>query len=298
MKLKIIAGIASLALIVAIGIRWNDAKANDCADDVVFMAGARPDPMTGMLILSNLRSTAESCTKTTDSEESNKNVGETNTFMAGVTPNNEQLPNSDKSIGIENGTVIAYDTNMSYEKEAKASNELVNEKNIDENFPETFYKSESAAPEFASQNQAPKPVVTPTEVKNTVPMQNKTAQNQRNVQVIKPAPAKSNQVMVERPSTALSNALNLDKLSMAVAMHETHNCQDKTGSALLNNCHGFKKKGQFMKFNSPSESHAYFKQLWAKSYKRFPDLYLAKIYSGNDRAETWLKNVTYYYYNL
>lgn len=90
---------------------------------------------------------------------------------------------------------------------------------------------------------------------------------------------------------------DLDKLSWAVAMHETHNCADKVkgGAALYNNCHGFRKKGKFMRFNSPEESHAYFKKLWAKSYKSFPDLRLARIYSGNDNPTNWLKNVNYYY---
>ncbi len=93
--------------------------------------------------------------------------------------------------------------------------------------------------------------------------------------------------------------VDLDKLSMAVAMTETHNCQDDRGSALYNNCHGFRKNGKFMHFNTTAESHAYFKQLWAKSYGGgFPTYRLAQIYSGNDHPTTWLKNVKYYYNSL
>lgn len=48
-------------------------------------------------------------------------------------------------------------------------------------------------------------------------------------------------------------------------------------------------------FKSPEESHRRFKQIWSKSYKTFPDIAAARKYTGNDNAETWLKNVKYYY---
>ncbi len=101
-------------------------------------------------------------------------------------------------------------------------------------------------------------------------------------------------------TTTKTLSYDLDKLSMAVAMTETHNCRDKVpgGSALYNNCHGFRKNGKFMRFNTIEESHAYFKQLWARSYKSYPNLRLAKIYSGNDNPTNWLKNVNYYYNTL
>lgn len=115
---------------------------------------------------------------------------------------------------------------------------------------------------------------------------------------IKPAATAKTTAAAKPSAKPKTIAVDLDKLSMAVAMTETHNCRDTKGAALVNNCHGFKKNGKFIKFSSPAESHAYFKQLWAKSYKIFPTYRLAQIYSGNDRPNTWLKNVTYYYYNL
>ncbi len=137
-------------------------------------------------------------------------------------------------------------------------------------------QTHAPAPSSAPAQPAPKPATTPPAVPAKTPA--------------KPAtPAKK---------TTKTVSLDLDKLSMAVAMTETHNCQDKVGSALYNNCHGFKKNGQFLHFNSIQASHDYFKQLWAKSYKIFPTYRLAQIYSGNDHPDTWLKNVTYYYNNL
>ncbi len=106
---------------------------------------------------------------------------------------------------------------------------------------------------------------------------------------VKPAPAKT-----ATPAKPLS--VDLDKLSMAVAMTETHNCADTRGSALFNNCFGIKKNGQFMHFQTPQQSHDYFKQLWVNGYGgTFPSYRAAQIYSGNDHPTTWLKNVTYYY---
>lgn len=120
----------------------------------------------------------------------------------------------------------------------------------------------------------------------------------------KPAPSTAPAPKAPKKSTSTSKSsktisVDLDKLSMAVAMTETHNCQDDVGSALYNNCHGFRKNGKFMHFSTPAQSHAYFKQLWANSYGGvFPTYRLAQIYSGNDRPTSWLKNVTYYYNNL
>lgn len=118
----------------------------------------------------------------------------------------------------------------------------------------------------------------------------------------KATPAKTTvKTTTQKQSTAKVKpvTVNLDKLSLAVAMQETHNCKDTRGSALLNNCHGFRKNGKFMSFSTQAESHAYFKQLWARSYGGgFPTYRLAQIYSGNDRPDNWLKNVTYYYNKL
>lgn len=48
-------------------------------------------------------------------------------------------------------------------------------------------------------------------------------------------------------------------------------------------------------FKTKAESYAAFKKLWAKSYKTFPTYALAVRYSGNDRASSWLRNVTKFY---
>lgn len=102
-----------------------------------------------------------------------------------------------------------------------------------------------------------------------------------------------------QPANPKTSKVDLDKLSVAVAMTETHNCQDSRGSARLNNCHGFKRNGKFMAFTTTDQSHDYFKNLWARSYGGiFPTIRLAQIYSGNDRPTSWLKNVRYYYNKL
>jgi hypothetical protein len=82
-------------------------------------------------------------------------------------------------------------------------------------------------------------------------------------------------------------------------MTETHDCQDTRGSALLNNCFGIKKNGHFMSFDTPEQSHDYFKQLWVKGYGgTFPTYRMAQVYSGSTDPTNWLKNVTYYYRHL
>jgi len=48
-------------------------------------------------------------------------------------------------------------------------------------------------------------------------------------------------------------------------------------------------------FKTQEEGFEAFKLIWAKSYKRFPDISLAKKWTGDDNASTWLKNVTLYY---
>lgn len=93
-------------------------------------------------------------------------------------------------------------------------------------------------------------------------------------------------------------SLDLDKLSKAVAVAETGGCKDGTAKK-RNNCHGIMCWPQGKRtpcyFKSQAESHKRFKEIWAKSYKRFPDYNLAKKYTGNDHTETWLRNVTIAY---
>lgn len=43
-------------------------------------------------------------------------------------------------------------------------------------------------------------------------------------------------------------------------------------------------------------SYNHFKEIWSKHYKRFPDHYMAKKWTGNDNPERWLKIVKSVYY--
>ena len=58
---------------------------------------------------------------------------------------------------------------------------------------------------------------------------------------------------------------SLDAVSYAVARQETSGCTTGVGKS-QNNCHGFRKKGVYLTFANPAESHAYFKRLWSNSY--------------------------------
>lgn len=88
--------------------------------------------------------------------------------------------------------------------------------------------------------------------------------------------------------------LDLNKLAYAVSMQESKGC-DSYIARMYNNCFGIRRGGKWQAYVRQEDSFADFKQLWAKYYKRFPDLALARKYSGDDRAEAWLKNVTYFY---
>lgn len=104
-----------------------------------------------------------------------------------------------------------------------------------------------------------------------------------------------------RKEVGKKNELDLDKLAKAVGNHESHNCKDRNNFTKVNNCHGIKIGGKVTAFKTQTESYEMFKKIWAKPtgyYKgQFPNLALARLYSGNDAAGNWLKNVTSYYYS-
>ena len=78
-------------------------------------------------------------------------------------------------------------------------------------------------------------------------------------------------------------------------MHETCDCT--CGTANINNCFGIKENGKFVKFATKKQSYNSFKWNWKKHYNSmFPTYKLAKKWSGNDRAISWLRNVTLFYY--
>jgi len=92
---------------------------------------------------------------------------------------------------------------------------------------------------------------------------------------------------------------DIDKLAQCVAVAETSGCTK--GMALTKrNCHGlmaFPKTGRTGRtFNSTEESFVAFKELWLRVYKVYPNLALAKKYTGNDNAQRWLNIVNSCYY--
>jgi hypothetical protein len=100
-----------------------------------------------------------------------------------------------------------------------------------------------------------------------------------------------------KPPDAPAASYDLHKLALAVAQHETCGCTCGTGKS-YNNCMGIRYKGQFARYETKEASLADFERIWTKSYGRFPDLALAKKYSGSDRPENWLRNVTTFYHQL
>jgi len=102
------------------------------------------------------------------------------------------------------------------------------------------------------------------------------------------------------PSKAVSTAFDVSRLCRAIAEHETHNCRDGGNSVAVNNCHGFRVAGKFLPFKDKADSYAKCERLWMSgAYSGgLPTLADAKKYSGNDRATTWQKNVTHFYYTL
>ncbi len=96
---------------------------------------------------------------------------------------------------------------------------------------------------------------------------------------------------------------DLDKLARAVAQHETGNCTANVGAARVNNCFGIRAwdahgRPYFKRYATPEDSYADFKRIWSTYYGRFPDLALARRYSGNDRPGQWLSNVAMFYKSL
>jgi len=83
-------------------------------------------------------------------------------------------------------------------------------------------------------------------------------------------------------------------LAKAVAMHETADCTK--GSAIThNNCFGIRRNGAFVRYETKNDSYKDFMVTWLKYYKVLPDKRASERWSGNDRAEDWLRNVNYFY---
>jgi len=97
-----------------------------------------------------------------------------------------------------------------------------------------------------------------------------------------------------------NNWLDLDKLAYAVAMAETKDCWHNYWASVYNNCFWimqWDKQGNrsYKRYNSKEESYKDFKRIWSNYYIIFPNLKLAKKWTGNDSPNTWLNNVIYFY---
>lgn len=96
--------------------------------------------------------------------------------------------------------------------------------------------------------------------------------------------------------------VNYDKLCKAIAVAETSGCTDGT-AIKRKNCHGImawdKDGNRFPRyFKSHDDSQKMCIEIWKRSYKKFPDIALAKKWTGNDKSNTWLSIVTQKYYSL
>lgn len=123
----------------------------------------------------------------------------------------------------------------------------------------------------------------------------------------KAAPYESNLESYDvKIATSITNNVDLDKLSRAVGWAETHDCQLGYGK-MFNNCVGLKngsiapcsKIGQnnMCIYDTPEDSYKAFRKVWSLGYgSRFPTYKDAQIYTGNDRPESWLSNVSVKYY--
>ena len=87
------------------------------------------------------------------------------------------------------------------------------------------------------------------------------------------------------------------KLCRAIAGHETAGCTTGVGPT-HNNCVGMKPGGKFKRYATTEDSIHDCARVWQAYYGRFPDLALARKWSGSDRAEQWLANVKYFYSTL
>jgi len=84
-------------------------------------------------------------------------------------------------------------------------------------------------------------------------------------------------------------------------MAETSGCTKGSGKS-KKNCHGLmnRKTGtrRLNVYASTDQSFEDFKALWKRVYKVYPNPALAKLYTGNDRPDTWLAIVNQTYNSL
>lgn len=103
------------------------------------------------------------------------------------------------------------------------------------------------------------------------------------------------------PATATGSGVDLDRLAVAVARHETCGCTCGTGKS-RNNCFGIGGVGNFITYETKEESFKAFKVLWEKRYGGVPDLRDATTWvcgsrhplgedCGGGSPRSWLSNV-------
>jgi len=102
----------------------------------------------------------------------------------------------------------------------------------------------------------------------------------------------------EALKTLLPKEDKMQKLAMAVAMHETKNCTLGVG-ATHNNCFGIRKwngtKLDWARYNSKEEAYIDFKEIWGRMYgTTIPTLANSIRWSGDDRAVAWHNNVLHF----
>jgi hypothetical protein len=92
--------------------------------------------------------------------------------------------------------------------------------------------------------------------------------------------------------------LDLDRLYLAVAYAESGNC-GTPWHRKANNCvsiMAWKNGKRYLRpYKSVEASIQAFKSLWRDSYKVFPTMKEAIVWTGNDRSSSWLANVTHFY---
>jgi len=122
------------------------------------------------------------------------------------------------------------------------------------------------------------------------------ANNDRGIPNSRKSQTKEKMVVSTQTSRYQKTAKSIDynRLYYAVAIAESGNCRTAWHSK-ANNCVSIMSwtggHRHLKKFKSIRESKTAFINLWKKVYRKFPDLELAKKYTGNDRPRTWLQTV-------
>lgn len=94
---------------------------------------------------------------------------------------------------------------------------------------------------------------------------------------------------------------DIDRFAYAVAMAETGNCT-VWNSAERNNCFGIMQWDKYWNrwyksYETKEDSYKDFKRIWSSYYWEYPTRAMAIKYTWNDRVDTWLDNVMYFYHN-